>query len=132
MPEGSISINVTKKFPLRALKRGFAAATEFALRRVADRLLSDSRQFVPVLTGALKDSGFIEAMPSVDLAFLMVRVIYPLDYAEVQHEEDFRHPSLGFAGPALYLQKPLDLFTDFYFALFAFEFDEFVEKNGLT
>lgn len=132
MVEGSFSVNVTKKFPLRALKVGFAAATDYALKRVAERLLSDSRQFVPVLTGALKDSGFVEVMPDVDLAFSMVKVIYPLPYAETQHEDEYRHPSLGFRGAAKYLQRPLDLFADFYFELFAFEFDEYVEKNGLT
>ena len=132
MSDGSFSINVTKKFPLRALRKGFAAATEYALKRVADRLLSDSRQFVPVLTGALKDSGFVEVMPTVDQAFAMVKVIYPLDYAETQHEDEYRHPSLGFRGAAKYLQKPLDLYTDFYFELFAFEFDEYVERNGLS
>lgn len=132
MVEGSISVELNKKFPLRALKVGFAAATDYALKRVAERLLADSRQFVPVLTGQLKDSGYVEVMPDIDLAFSMVRVIYPLPYAETQHEDEYRHPSLGFYGAAKYLQKPLDLFRAFYYELFAFEFDEYVEKNGLT
>lgn len=132
MAEGSFSIDVSKKFSVREIKQGFADATQYALMRVAERLLSDSRQFVPVLTGALKDSGTVEIMPKIDDAFEMVRVTYPLDYAETQHEDEYRHPSLGMFGAAKYLAKPLEQFGSFYLELFTFEFDEYVERNGLT
>lgn len=132
MAEGSFSLDVSKKFPVRKLKQGFADATQYALMRVAERLLADSRQYVPVLTGALKDSGTVEVMPKIDDAFEMVRVTYPLDYAETQHEDEYRHPSLGFYGAAKYLAKPLEQFGAFYLELFTFEFDEYVERNGLT
>lgn len=131
MVEGSFSVAVAKEFPKAALKRGFSAATQFALLRVADRLLADSRMFVPVLTGALKDSGFVELLPTFDEAFHFVRVVYPLEYAETQHEDEWRHPSLGFYGAAKYLSKPMELYGSFYLELFTFEFDEYVEKHGL-
>lgn len=132
MTEGSFSLVVNKKFPLRNIKAGFSEAVRYALTRVAERLLADSRQYVPVLTGALKDSGTVEIMPKIDDAFEMVRLSYPLDYAETQHEDEYRHPSLGFYGAAKYLAKPLEQYGAFYFELFTFEFDEFVERNGLT
>lgn len=132
MTEGSFSVAVAQNFPKQALKQGFKKATAYALERVAERLLADSRLYVPVLTGALKDSGHVEVIPTFDDALEFVRVVYPLDYAEKQHEGDYRHPSLGFKGPAKYLEKPLTLYGQFYLNLFTFEFDEYVEKNGLT
>lgn len=130
--EGTFSLNITENFPAKKLKKGFQAAAEFALHQVAERLLSDSRIFVPVLTGALKDSGKIVEQPSFGDAVEAVRVTYDLRYAEKQHEEEFRHPSLGFFGAAKYLTKPLEQFGDFYLRLYTFEFERFVAQNGLV
>ncbi len=130
--EGTFTLSITENFPAKKLKKGMTAAAEFALRQVAERLLSDSRIFVPVLTGALKDSGRIEEQPSFGDAVKAIRVLYDLRYAEKQHEDEFRHPSLGFFGAAKYLTKPLELFGDFYLQLYVFEFERFVAQNGLV
>lgn len=130
--EGTFTLKITENFPVKKLKAGFVAAAEFALHQIAERLLSDSRLFVPVLTGALKDSGKVEEMPSFGDAVKIVQVTYDLHYAEKQHEEEFRHPSLGFFGAARYLTKPLELFGDFYLQLYTFEFERYVAQNGLV
>lgn len=133
MPDtsGKFEIDVKTLFNLDELKKGFEEAAEYALEKVAERLLADSRIYVPVLTGALKSSGHVEKMPTTDDAVKSFRVIYDMSYAEKQHEEEFRHPSLGFFGAAKYLEKPLDLFREFYIELYTFEFNEYVERHGL-
>ena len=114
MPEvGTFSVRYKPDIPVRKLKLGAQAAMEYALIKVAERLLSDSRIYVPVLTGALKDSGRVELIPTLDDAVRYVQVTYNTDYAEKQHELPFRHPSLGYYGAAKYLTKPLEAFGPF-------------------
>lgn len=133
MPEaGTFSVRYKPDIQVRKLKRGMQAATEFALIKVAERLLADSRIYVPVLTGALKDSGKVELIPTLDDAVRYVQVTYNTDYAERQHEIPYRHPSLGFYGAAKYLTKPLEAYGPFYLDLFVLEFDSYVDENGLA
>ena len=73
---GQFKVDVNLLFDLKGLKKGFMAAAEAAMRAVAERLLSDSRIYVPVLTGALKDSGRVEVMPSFGEAVTAFRVVY--------------------------------------------------------
>ena len=128
---GQFKVDVNLLFDLKGLKKGFMAAAEAAMRAVAERLLSDSRIYVPVLTGALKDSGRVEVMPSFGEAVTAFRVVYDTGYAEKQHEVEYRHPSLGFFGAAKYLEKPLTMFGEFYIQLYTFEFNEYVRLHGL-
>lgn len=130
--EGTFSMKFTPEIPVRKLKRGLQEAMEYALLKVAHRLLADSRIYVPVLTGALKDSGKVELIPTLTDAVRYVQVTYNTDYAEKQHERPYRHPSLGFYGAAKYLAKPLEAYGPFYMQLFTLEFDSYVEEHGLA
>lgn len=132
MVEGEFSITLNSHFVKKDVRKAFTKATEHALLKVAERLLSDSRVYVPVLTGALKASGHIEELPTLENATKLIRVIYNLDYAEKQHENEYRHPSLGFYGAAKYLQKPLTLYGAYYMELFTFEFDAYASEHGLA
>lgn len=133
MPEaGTFSVRFKPDIPVRRVKRGAQQAMEYALVKVAERLLADSRIYVPVLTGALKDSGKVELIPTLDQAVRYVQVTYNTDYAERQHEIPYRHPSLGFYGAAKYLTKPLEAYGPFYLELFVLEFNSYVEENGLA
>jgi hypothetical protein len=129
--EGSFSVKLNKQFALKDWAKGFRAAAEFALERVAERLLADSRLYVPVLTGALRDSGIVEQTPSIGDAVATLRVRYNMPYAEIQHERPFNHPSLGFFGAARYLAIPLELYGRYYLELYRFECEEFIRRNGL-
>lgn len=128
--EGAFSVTIKNQLKIPELKKRLTAASEYALVQVANRLLADSRAFVPVLTGDLKDSGRVETMPTSDEAFRVIRVIYDMSYAEKQHEGDYWHPSLGYFGAAKYLAKPLELFGAYYIQLFEFEFKRHVEMGG--
>lgn len=95
-----------------------------ALEVVAREFLKDSKLYVPVLTGALKDSGHVEVAPLfTENSERVVRVVYDVFYAWIQHEQPFWHPSLGFYGPARYLEIPLIRFGGFYMALFVEEYN---------
>jgi len=128
--EGSFAVTVNSRVKVRELKNRLADAAEHALVQVARRLLADSKAFVPVLTGALKDSGKVEIFPTLKQAVSMVRVVYDLEYAERQHEIPYNHPSLGFFGAARYLTKPLEMFGDFYQRLFTFEMQRYIDLKG--
>jgi len=107
-------------------------AADHALNVVAKELLKDSRLYVPVLTGKLKDSGRIEGYPSVTETRRVVQVIYGNDsnilYAALQHEKPFNHPSLGFFGPAKYLERRLVQNAAFYRALFIAEYQIYMMR----
>ncbi len=108
-------------------------AAEHAIRVVAKELLADSKLFVPVLTGALKDSGRVEEIPTLDKAVRVVRVIYGdvmTLYARIQHEKPFNHPSLGLFGAAKFLEKPLIQNAQFYVRLLVAEYELYI-KNEL-
>ncbi len=90
-----------------------------ALAEAAEELLFDSKQYVPVLTGALKDSGQVSQVLGVK-GKQQISVVYPLHYAERQHELEFKHPSLRqgrFA--AKFLSTPATLNAGFYQELIA-------------
>lgn len=126
LAEGGIDVRLTaRQFrdKLVRLQEVVPEIAEEALEIVAQELLKDSRLFVPVLTGALHDSGYVEVMPTLSEARRVVRVIYPLSYAFKQHEIPYWHPSLGFYGAAKFLEIPLQRFASFYFALFAAEYE---------
>lgn len=96
------------------------AAIERALVAVANELLRDSRMYVPVLTGALRNSGRVERVYFNDVLHI-VRVVYGnalVRYAYYQHEKPLNHPGLGFTGAAKYLEKPLLQNMEFYDFLF--------------
>lgn len=124
-------MRVNPLFDFGDLKEGFRKAASFALEKVAERLLSDSRLFVPVLTGQLRDSARVEQFPTMFDAVVEFRVRYSMPYAKTQHEDQYNHPSLGFYGAARYLAKPLELFGDFYLRLYQFEFRAYAKKQGL-
>lgn len=107
-------------------------AAAHALKVVAEELLRDSKLYVPVLTGALKDSGRVEELPTIDDALRVVRVIYgsaDVLYARIQHEKPFNHPSLGFFGPAKFLQEPLTRNAQFYGLLLVAEYELYLTQN---
>jgi len=122
-----ISVNVDPGSFLRnmqTLSRDMRTAVTHALSVVARELLQDARLYVPVLTGRLRDSGRVENMPTMSDAVVAFNVVYggdQIDYAIRQHEVPFNHPSLGFFGPAQYLEKPLRQNYQFYLALFTVE-----------
>ena len=120
---GQLVLELSAEIDPGAIKDAFVVASEAALMRVAEALLTDAYAFVPVLTGMLRANGRIEKVPAPDKRDVVdaLRVIYDLPYAIVQHEEHYRHPSLGFTGRALYLQKPFELNAQFYVALYQFE-----------
>lgn len=126
---GTISVNISLESFSSNVKQELQNAAEQALVEVAHALLADSRAFVPVLSGALIDSGRVEVVPSLLDAINVVRVVYGnegVPYAIRQHEEPFRHPSLGFTGRALYLARPFELNARFYQELFAISFRRFL------
>jgi len=104
-------------------------AANHAIRVVAKELLKDSRLYVPVLTGELLKSGRVEELPSLEDAVKVARVVYGsanVVYAKIQHEKPFNHPSLGFFGPAKFLEKPLVDNGEFYQVLLATEYELFL------
>ncbi len=122
---GTIALTLSSDTHLNDVKVAIRAAVRTAQLRVAQQLLADSRAFVPILSGALIDSGRIEVIPPItDDGMEVVRVVYgstEVVYAEIQHDEPFHHPSLGFFGRALYLRKPYDLNKRYYYELFVLE-----------
>ncbi len=108
----------------RQIRGALISAINGAFVVVANALLEDSRPYVPVLTGALQDSGRLEAVKGFLDQTDIVKVVYgsaAVNYAYRQHEEPFNHPSLGFYGAAQYLQLPYTLNRGFYAELFRFE-----------
>lgn len=107
------------------LKDAFIEAIDRALMVVAKELLKDSKLYVPVLTGQLKDSGRTHDLPDPPTGqSRRVQVVYGdsnVVYAWIQHETPFNHPSLGFFGPAKYLERPFLVNQSFYQALFVAE-----------
>ncbi len=100
----------------------FTRAVDQALEVVGYAIWRDSLLFVPVLTGALRDSAHLEftRLPtrrSVSLVYGDARIVY----AWIQHEKEFWHPSLGYYGAAKYLTRPLIENADYYQALFTAE-----------
>jgi hypothetical protein len=123
--EGGIRLELDTAHFRRQLRSYFELSQEIAeeaLVVVAREFLNDSKLYVPVLTGALKDSGHVEVAPSGDNE-RVVRVVYDVFYAWMQHERPFWHPSLGFYGAARYMELPLLRFADFYLALFVDEYN---------
>lgn len=107
-------------------------AAQHAIRVVAEELLRDSKLYVPVLTGALKDSGRVEEVPTLDDAVRVARVIYgnaDVLYARIQHEKPFNHPSLGFFGPAKFLEEPLIKNAEFYVLLLVAEYELYLTQH---
>lgn len=125
---GTIEITFDTRQMIELL-RGFIATNDRAANRalhvVARELLKDSKLYVPVLTGALKDSGRVEEVPTLNDARRVVQTVYgnaQVLYAFIQHERAFNHPSLGFFGPAKYLEKPLLANYTYYQSLFIVEY----------
>lgn len=127
--DGTINIQLDVGDFARVTKeyyRNSTRAIDHALEVVAKQLLRDSRLFVPVLTGRLRDSGRTESTPTVSDAVRAFQVVYgseQVKYAFKQHEGFYRHPSLGFTGRARYLAKPLEKNYRFYQILFAAEYE---------
>lgn len=68
-------------------------AIEKGIELTAEQLLRDARPYVPMLTGALRDSGRVEKLKR--LAYRLIwdaaNPINGFVYAERQHEEVFQH-----------------------------------------
>ena len=130
MAEGSFSIDWKTNIDFSKVTEDIAKAAQHASRLVAEKWLFDSKDFVPVLTGRLKDSGRVERRRlKEDAANFVYGVIYETPYATKQHEEEFQHPSLGFFGAAKYLTKPLAANKDFYMTLFTLAMRRFLERR---
>jgi len=127
--DGIFTVNWDINFDVKVTKKNVLDAVLFASRTVAERWLSDSKDYVPVLTGALKDSGYVARAKIAGSAAVRFSVFYNTRYAEKQHEEEFNHPSLGFFGRAAYLTKPLEANKDFYEQLFALAMKRYLERN---
>jgi hypothetical protein len=67
-------------------------------------VLAASQQLVPVDTGALKESGFVDD-PAVSGGHVVDRIGYDTPYALQQHELNYRHPH---GGQRKYLGEPLE------------------------
>jgi hypothetical protein len=99
------------------------AALDQALLSVGSAILRDAKLYVPILTGALKDSGKVSldiwsnSSQGVRISFGSADVVY----AQIQHDKEFWHPSLGFYGAAKYVSKPLMANMYFYTWMFMFE-----------
>lgn len=114
------------------LKRHVPEATEAALLAVASQLLEDSKAYVPVLTGALKKSAKVQYAISMSTAIRAAEVVYgsaDVVYAAIQHDGDFNHPSLGFKGPAKYLERPLRTNYLYYMELLRRVYEETLLKK---
>lgn len=117
---------------LKLFREASREAMEQALNVVAQELLRDARLYVPVLTGQLRLSGRVEDVPTYDQALTVVRVRFGglgVPYAAIQHEKPFWHPSLGFYGPAKYLEKPLEENFEFYQNLFVAELSAILHRK---
>lgn len=132
---GSIALNLNTSELRRALqryRRVFTAASIYALKVVAAQLLKDAKLYVPVLTGALKDSGRVEEAPQFSDALRVVRTVFgsaDVLYAYVQHEVPFNHPSLGMFGPARYLSEPLRRNWDYYQELLQEAHQDYMQRR---
>ena len=125
--EGKIAFDLsTDTRPVDRIKKGFMAARREALQIVAREILTDTYAYVPVLTGALKDSGRIEFSPGFNDVDEVVKVIYGDDqtiaYAKTQHDDPYHHPSLGFYGRAAWFERVWALNGPYYAELFSLEF----------
>lgn len=130
MAEGKFSLQWKHNIDLTKVGNLMANAAEHASRTVAETWLEDSRNYVPVLTGALKDSGYVERVRfKSTLSRYVYQVVYDKEYATAQHEEEFNHPSLGFFGKAKYLSKPFEQNKAFYMELFAKSMKRFIERR---
>ena len=117
---------------IEALRSQITEASVAAWKVVAERLLFDSRVFVPVLTGDLLRSGRVEVEAITRPGTApKVRVVFGSDlivYAETQHEDPYNHPSLGFFGAAKYLERPWQLNQAYYLALWRLEFNRTLKR----
>jgi len=123
LAQGSFALLVNVKDFTTDVKDTLRKAVLEALKTVAEALLSDSRAYVPVLTGDLLRSGRVEVIRHHKrFGTDQVRVVYGREqviiYAETQHEDPYNHPSLGFFGAAKYLTQPWQANLAFYQALF--------------
>ena len=124
--EGEISIDLTLKAQVEQVRQRFLRAVQASQEVVARALLADALSYVPVLTGALIDTGRVEHIPTFDDTLVFTRVVFGSNevvYAERQHEEVFNHPQLGFRGRAKYLERPFTANIDFYYALYELELE---------
>lgn len=133
MTQGSIRVEFDTEDAIRQLtsfREGSLRAVQQAQLVVARELLKDAKLFVPVLTGALKDSGRVEDVPSYSDAVEAVQVIFgsaDVVYAAIQHDHPFWHPSLGFHGAARFLAQPLEINGQFYLRLFLAEYQFLIQ-----
>lgn len=135
MARGSFEIRINSDAARRQiaeLRHKASLAAESALRAVARELLADTRLYVPIFTGALKDSGRVEEFTLTD-AIRVARVVFgdtqKVVYAAIQHEVPFNHPSLGYYGAAKYLERPLQANLRFYLLLFAAEYQAALNRR---
>ena len=126
---GSINVSFDTRDARRWLgqyRQWSQRAASHAQRVVAHELLRDAALYTPVLTGALRDSGRVEDVPTFDQSVMAVRVVFgsfEVIYARIQHEKPFNHPSLGFYGAAKFLERPLLHNYAFYQQLFLVEYE---------
>lgn len=72
------------------------------VKKLAEVILGESQQLVPVDTGLLKDSGLV----STDKKNQILTIAYNTPYARKQHEDmTLNHPK---GGQAKYLERPFN------------------------
>lgn len=81
------------KIGFENLREAFGKAIEAGIEKTAEQLLKDCRPYVPMLTGALRDSGHVVALQNY--AFRLVwdaaNIKNGYVYAQRQYEEVFQH-----------------------------------------
>lgn len=82
----------------------FAVASANALYQEAELVMTASKEQVPVDTGRLRNTGYVE-LPKIDSDKISVEMGYNTVYARRQHEElNYLHT----VGKAKYLEDPLN------------------------
>lgn len=129
---GPIKVKIRDHLNVPRVKEKLTDGVRRATLAVANQLLQDTQPFVPVLTGALKDSGEVrpDIGPRID-ADIKVVLAYTTKYAAKQHEGNYNHPSLGFKGAAKYITRPLEMFLPFYQAVYLFELERHTKLRGI-
>ena len=87
-------------------KAAAKSGSNAGLKEAATKILAESQKLVPVETGALKDSGHINA--TGDLVATISYSAIPYDI--IQHEAlEFNHPN---GGQAKYLENPFNAYRN--------------------
>lgn len=111
---------------LQAMATGMPGAIAAALLEWGYSVMGQSVRLVPVCTGRLRSSAYVEVQE--ESGRLVLHLGYGTDYALIVHERlDVRHPH----GQAKYLQQPLEAALAGFGAFMAARVPELL-KSGAT